>query len=504
MADEIIIEVDASAEALLVEVSAGDPPVIEVDVGGGGVTAHSALSGLDADDHTQYALADGTRGDFEASGAASTAVTNHNANTTNVHGIPDTADLIVEGDARLTDSRDPNLHASTHSTGMSDPVTVDSGQVSDFDDAATDAVGVNLIAGSGRITIDHDDVAHTITVDSPEVSEVAVNDTDYVVTTEQLVRFVALSAVRTVTLPEADSVDPGYTIRVTDESGAANQMNFIDVTVPVGDQISNPVDVAELEHAYIKGEFDTIEVQSDGVSQWVLRYPGVRRPYLWWRHLNPIAIVPDQWTPLVWNEPTSDDFRISPGLQSITTAVAASMDTLVLPQTEIEVDSTDGFPEEGWLVITGPPGAGVDTVVSYTGLAAGPPRFTGTDPGNTISTGTLATGQTVTAANVEFDLSARGYLWNTVASVAMDNIDIGEWWGMRYAQDDGGFLLPVTESNMAGVNKTAQHGQCVMQPGSNLGVTTRILIRHSCPSVRNVAVNGVQSPILMGAFMSTF
>jgi hypothetical protein len=37
--------------------------------GGGGVTDHGALTGLADDDHTQYALADGSRGAFEASGA---------------------------------------------------------------------------------------------------------------------------------------------------------------------------------------------------------------------------------------------------------------------------------------------------------------------------------------------------------------------------------------------------------------------------------------------------
>ncbi len=40
------------------------------EAGAGGVTDHGALTGLSDDDHVQYALADGTRGDFEVSGAA--------------------------------------------------------------------------------------------------------------------------------------------------------------------------------------------------------------------------------------------------------------------------------------------------------------------------------------------------------------------------------------------------------------------------------------------------
>jgi hypothetical protein len=37
----------------------------------------------------------------------------HAADTTDVHGIPDTADLIVEGDARLTDDRTPSATSVT-------------------------------------------------------------------------------------------------------------------------------------------------------------------------------------------------------------------------------------------------------------------------------------------------------------------------------------------------------------------------------------------------------
>ena len=44
---------------------------------GSGVTDHGALSGLADDDHSQYALADGSRGDFEPTGTASAAVAAH-------------------------------------------------------------------------------------------------------------------------------------------------------------------------------------------------------------------------------------------------------------------------------------------------------------------------------------------------------------------------------------------------------------------------------------------
>lgn len=49
------------------------------------------------DPHSQYATDDD--------------LANHAVDTTSVHGIADTADLILEGDARLSDTRDPNEHA---------------------------------------------------------------------------------------------------------------------------------------------------------------------------------------------------------------------------------------------------------------------------------------------------------------------------------------------------------------------------------------------------------
>jgi hypothetical protein len=46
----------------------------------------------------------------------------HTGATTSVHGIADTSALIVEGDARLTNSRFPTLHANTHATGGTDAI----------------------------------------------------------------------------------------------------------------------------------------------------------------------------------------------------------------------------------------------------------------------------------------------------------------------------------------------------------------------------------------------
>ena len=80
----------------------GSSITLTISTGGGssgGVTDHGDLTGLTgSDDHTQYALADGTRGDFEESGAVST----HNSDTTSVHGIADTSALATTSDLSTT------------------------------------------------------------------------------------------------------------------------------------------------------------------------------------------------------------------------------------------------------------------------------------------------------------------------------------------------------------------------------------------------------------------
>lgn len=64
-----------------------------------------------------------TLADYGITDAASDAeLTAHEADTTSVHGIADTSQLILEGDARLTDARTPTAHASTHASAGTDPI----------------------------------------------------------------------------------------------------------------------------------------------------------------------------------------------------------------------------------------------------------------------------------------------------------------------------------------------------------------------------------------------
>lgn len=176
-----------------VEVVTGPNVVLDVNVvsspSGTGGGDHGALSGLTDDDHSQYALADGSRGTFEVAGAVAT----HSADTTAVHGIANTANLVLTSDSRLSDARTPTAHASSHHIGGSDVLAASSlayspsepgdwaitpndiGEALDTlvatipagysDEQVRDVVGTALVGGT-NITVTPNDGADTITIAS--------------------------------------------------------------------------------------------------------------------------------------------------------------------------------------------------------------------------------------------------------------------------------------------------------------------------------------------------
>lgn len=60
------------------------------------------------------------------------SITGHADDTTNIHGITDTANLVYTSDSRLTDSRTPTAHASSHGTAGSDAITIAQSQVTNL------------------------------------------------------------------------------------------------------------------------------------------------------------------------------------------------------------------------------------------------------------------------------------------------------------------------------------------------------------------------------------
>lgn len=80
---------------------------------------------------------------YDSAGAAATAesnansytdsaITTHNNVTTSVHGISDTANLVYTNDSRLSDSRTPTAHASSHESGGTDELTLAQSQITNL------------------------------------------------------------------------------------------------------------------------------------------------------------------------------------------------------------------------------------------------------------------------------------------------------------------------------------------------------------------------------------
>lgn len=104
--------------------------------GGGGVTDHGALTGLDNDDHPHYLTA--ARGD---------------------------ARYAAGNDPRLSNPRTPTAHAASHAAGGSDALTLTAAQLSDLTETVQDIVGALIVAGSG-VTVSYNDAAGTFTINS--------------------------------------------------------------------------------------------------------------------------------------------------------------------------------------------------------------------------------------------------------------------------------------------------------------------------------------------------
>lgn len=87
------------------------------------------------------------------------AVAAHDADTTAVHGIANTAALVVTTDPRLSDARTPTAHAASHADGGADEVTLAQSQVTDLvtDLAARQPLDSDLTA-IAALTPSNDDV----------------------------------------------------------------------------------------------------------------------------------------------------------------------------------------------------------------------------------------------------------------------------------------------------------------------------------------------------------
>jgi hypothetical protein len=140
-------------------------PVSAPDGNGQSLPPSGAAGGALSGSYPNPQLSAATIASFDPAGAATAAqtaaaadattkVAAHEADTTSVHGIANTANLVVTTDPRLSDARTPTTHAATHGSGGSDPVTVAQSQVTGL--ASALAALLSLTGGTltGGLTID--------------------------------------------------------------------------------------------------------------------------------------------------------------------------------------------------------------------------------------------------------------------------------------------------------------------------------------------------------------
>ena len=324
--------------------------------------------------------------------------------------------------------------------------------------------------------------------------------------TDRTIVYTSLTVTRTVTLIAAASVNVGQAVVIKDGSGSVTPL----IGITVAPHGADTIDGVNAALPSMMVAHDAIVLISDGVSNWhVQRYPRIYGTCNG-QAANKVALPNNVWTfvPLGTEIVTDGSQLAMHALNTSSTTIGSGSNTAVLPQATIDVAAggAAGFPvpsasANGYLVITGPNGAGIDSVVKYTGISpgtgpSGQDQFTGCSQG----VGTLATGQVVKPAN--YIVSAPGAtIWSLDGIVTFPAI--GNTTGVLGVR----FLGPQNVSFAGGTQQIPNPNalatvsiSTVFAQAPGVPFTLGLQMFQNSGATITVNVDGIQAPLLGGAF----
>jgi phage portal protein BeeE len=342
----------------------------------------------------------------------------------------------------------------------------------------SDLANVKTARGSAGLNID---------------SRTTVANVNYsILATDRTVIYTSLTVSRTATLPAASGYNAGQMLVVKDGSGACSPLITITVAPNGGDTIDGAASLIPLMTA-----LDCAILISDGVSNWhVIRYPRFYSACNG-QALKSVALPSGVWTmvPLGGELVTDGTQSFMHPLNASSTTIAVASNGVALPTATINVASTTGFDTSGFLVITSPTGANIDSVVRYTGVTA--TTFTGCTQG----TGTLATGQVVKPANHYVTLpNLTGWGLDGIVTFPAAGNTTGLL-GVRFVGPPTFFLVGGTQhiGNPNAALTVSLATNFVQSAGAG---TLALQMFQSSGATMTIPVDGIQAPLLGGSCWS--